>query len=174
MLNNFLQENCKAQEWKTYNINALSEMDGSDEFCSSTTWKNNEIDFEVLHAQSNTDGNSYSRQKLAQPSHEVRYSHTLEDLGLFDPSNFSHASSSSLVNMMTLFTISFYFKDLFFILDFLIVFFNLLFNVLQPIKVNPSLRGKLRSLRYVYNLPLVYFAILMYLLLFFFSCYRAK
>ncbi|TYK14239.1 putative E3 ubiquitin-protein ligase LIN isoform X2 [Cucumis melo var. makuwa] len=63
-------ENCKAQEWKTYNINALSEMDGSDEFCSSTTWKNNEIDFEVLHAQSNTDGNSYSRQKLAQPSHE--------------------------------------------------------------------------------------------------------
>ncbi|XP_031737248.1 putative E3 ubiquitin-protein ligase LIN isoform X2 [Cucumis sativus] len=60
-------ENCKGQEWKTYNINALSEMDGSDEICSSTTCKNNEIDFEVLHAQSNTEGNSYSQQKLAQP-----------------------------------------------------------------------------------------------------------
>lgn len=81
MLNNFLQENCKGQEWKTYNINALSEMDGSDEICSSTTCKNNEIDFEVLHAQSNTEGNSYSQQKLAQPCLDVRYSHTLENLG---------------------------------------------------------------------------------------------
>ncbi|XP_038878502.1 putative E3 ubiquitin-protein ligase LIN isoform X2 [Benincasa hispida] len=60
-------ENCKAQEWKTYNINVLSEMDGSDDSCSSTTCKNNEIDFEVLHAQPHTKENSYSRQKLAQP-----------------------------------------------------------------------------------------------------------
>lgn len=71
MVNNFLQENCKAQEWKMYNIYTLLEMDGSDEFCNSMTCKRNEIDFEVQHAQPHTKGNNSSQQKLAQPSFEV-------------------------------------------------------------------------------------------------------
>ncbi|KAG7023876.1 putative E3 ubiquitin-protein ligase LIN-2, partial [Cucurbita argyrosperma subsp. argyrosperma] len=95
--NTALFENCKAQEWKMYNINILSEMDNSDEFCSSTALKKNDIDFEVMHAQPYTKESNYSRQKLAQPCFEVRHSDASEHFQkTFDPSNFSDASFSSL------------------------------------------------------------------------------
>lgn len=117
VLNISLQENCKAQEWKMYNINILSEIDNSDEFSSSMTWKQNGIDFEVLHAQPHTKENSYSRQKLAQSSFEVKHSDASdsEDLRSFDPSNFSDASLSSLVNMLRFSIILFTSKFLFFL-----------------------------------------------------------
>ncbi|XP_022154073.1 putative E3 ubiquitin-protein ligase LIN-2 isoform X2 [Momordica charantia] len=88
-------ENCKAQKWKMYNVNILLEMDDSDEFCSSVTWKKNDIDFEVLHAQPHTKENDHGLQKLAQPNFEVQHADASEDLRSFDPSNFSHASFSS-------------------------------------------------------------------------------
>lgn len=105
-----------------YNINILSQMDDSDEFCSSTTWEKNEIDFEVLHTQPHVKENNYSRRKLAQPNFEVKHSDASDDLRSFDSSNFSDPSFSSLVNMLRFSIILFTSKFLFFWTFFLYFF----------------------------------------------------
>ena len=138
-----------------YNINILSEMDNSDEFCSSTALKKNDIDFEVMHAQPYTKESNYSRQKLAQPCFEVSHSDASE--------HFKNIRSFKFQRCIILFSCKyveiphnlFCFKVYVYI-GFLFVFFTYIIHVLQPIKVKPSVRGKLRSLRYVYALPLFY------------------